>query len=162
MCSACGGGHYSHAVCQALKLLPMTCRLTSQRPEEQQNTHMRNQLPHMLSHGLMLSRRRPHPPTAPPSAPTPASPAPPGTLALPNLWIYPLDHHVHEYTHTHTHTLAHAAPPTAHSTLLIKGFASSVSRSHAGTPQSGGHCSHCQGSLASYEERKQNIKMFGS
>lgn len=65
-----GRGHYSHAVCQALKL-PVTCRLTSQRPEEQRNTHAHT-LPHMRSYSLMLSRRCPlfspsyiswHPPT---------------------------------------------------------------------------------------------------
>lgn len=93
-----GGGHYSHAVCQALKL-PMTCRLTSQRPEKQQNTHMRTN-----SHICRAMAW-----CFPDAAPSFLPPTLPGTLALPNLWISPP-----------THTLT--APPTAHSTPLIKGF----------------------------------------
>lgn len=130
-----GGGHYSHAVCQALKL-PMTCRLTSQRPEEQQNTHMRTN-----SH-ICRATAWCFPDAAPSFSPSytawhsrpPKSPTP---------------------TPTHTHSTSHGSLNTAYQRFLLLQFPFS----HAGTLHSSGGCSGCKGSLASCKRRK-NIKMF--
>lgn len=89
---------------------------------------------------------------SPPTSPPLQHPPPLHRLALSPSQISGSTPSLTTHTHTRAHTWTHTAPPTAHSTPLIKGFASSVSRSHAGTPQSGGDCSRYPGSLASYED----------
>lgn len=96
------------------------------------HTHA-HQLPHMPSHGLMLSRRCPlffsllH------------------CLALsPSQISEPL------LPGTHTHSTSHGSLNTAYQRFLLLRFPFS----HAGTLHSSGGCSGCKGSLASYKRRK--------
>lgn len=100
------------------------------------HTHA-HQLPHMPSHGLMLSRRCPL-----------FSPSYTAWHSRPLKSLNPPPN-------THTHSTSHGSLNTAYQRFLLLHFPFS----HAGTLHSSGGCSGCKGSLASCKKRK-TLKCF--